>query len=236
MKLRAGTSGFAYDEWKGSFYPHDLPASKMLAFYASHFSTVEINNTFYRMPARSVLEQWAAQVPDDFAFVLKASQRITHFRRLRDAQEPLDYLLANASVIANALGPILFQLPPNLKKDTARLDEFLGQLDRRARAAFEFRHESWFDDDVFETLRRHEAALCIADAEDLATPFVPTAPWGYLRLRREGYDDAALEDWAARIAPTGWGEAFVFFKHEDAGTGPALAHRFEEIASRTLPA
>jgi uncharacterized protein YecE (DUF72 family) len=229
MRLHAGTSGFAYDEWKGSFYPQDLPGSQMLRYYAEQFSTVEINNTFYRLPKENVLRQWAAQVPPGFTFVIKASQRITHMKRLKEAGEPLGYLLSNLAVLGPALGPLLFQLPPNMKKDVPRLTAFLELLPASVRAAFEFRHESWHDDEVYEALRRQRCVLCVADTLELSTPLLATSDWGYLRLRREAYDDAALADWATRTAAQPWTDAFVFFKHEDAGTGPRLARHFQQI-------
>ena len=232
MKLYVGTSGYAYKEWKGSFYPHDLPAKRMLHYYGEHFRTVEINNTFYRMPTVSLLETWAGEVPRDFRFVLKASQRITHQHRLVDADEDVGYLLDVAATLQQRLGALLFQLPPNLKKDVPRLDAFLALLPPPHRAAFEFRHPSWFDDEVFALLHDHQAALCIAEAEgDLEVPVVATADWGYLRLRRPDYGDAELKAWVKQVQQQDWQEAFVFFKHEEAGRGPQLAQRFLELAA-----
>jgi uncharacterized protein YecE (DUF72 family) len=231
MKLHVGTSGFAYKEWKGSFYPEDLPAQGMLHYYAAHFRSVEINNTFYRMPTRALLEAWAGEVPADFKFVLKASQRITH-HRLVDADEDVGYLLDVAATLQQRLGALLFQLPPNLKKDAPRLDVFLALLPPGRRAAFEFRHPSWFDDEVFALLHQHQAALCIAEAEgDLEVPVVATADWGYLRLRRPDYGDAELKAWVKRVRQQDWQDAFVFFKHEEAGRGPQLAQRFLQLAA-----
>jgi len=232
MKLYVGTSGFAYKEWKGSFYPGDLPEKRMLNYYGEHFRTVEINNTFYRMPTVTLLQAWADEVPADFRFVLKASQRITHHHRLVDADEDVGYLLDVAATLQQRLGALLFQLPPNLKKDVPRLDAFLALLPPPHRAAFEFRHPSWFDDEVFALLRAHQAALCIAEAEgDLEVPVVATADWGYLRLRRPDYGDAALRAWVKRVRQQDWQEAFVFFKHEEAGRGPQLAQRFLQLAA-----
>ena len=230
MNLYVGTSGYAYKEWKGTFYPEDLPANQMLRFYGERFRTVEINNTFYRMPKATVVEAWAAEVPDDFKFVLKASQRITHIRRLKDAAEPVRFLLDVAGVLQQRLGPLLFQLPPNLKKDLPRLRDFLALLPPRS-AAIEFRHPTWFDDEVFGMLRDRQAALCIAEAEDgVDVPFVATADWGYVRLRRPDYGDAELKAWAKRLRDQRWQEAFVFFKHEDEGKGPKLAKGFLELS------
>lgn len=232
MRIDVGTSGFAYPAWKGRFYPADLPARRMLPYYAEHFRTVEINNTFYRMPSTRLLQAWASEVPADFRFVLKASQRITHVQRLRDAGDSLAYLLEVTETLGPRLGALLFQLPPNLKKDAERLRAFLALLPQSRRAAFEFRHASWFDDEVYALLHAHRAALCIADAEgDLAVPFVATADWGYLRLRRPDYGDAALRGWAEQVRRQAWRDAFVFFKHEDAGQAPRLARRFVELAA-----
>ena len=236
MTLYVGTSGYAYKEWKGSFYPEDLPEKQMLHFYGRQFRSVEINNTFYRMPRPSVLEAWAAEVGGDFRFVLKASQRITHFQRLKEVDDSLAYLLSVAATLGERLGPLLFQLPPNLKKDAPRLGAFLARLPAERRAAFEFRHRSWFDDEVFDLLREHQAALCIAEAEDdLEIPCVGTASWGYLRLRRPDYGEVELQAWTEKLREMGWSDAFVFFKHEDAGAGPRLARRFLELAA-TSPA
>lgn len=230
MRIRAGTSGWSYKEWKGHLYPEKLPAKDMLRFYATRFSTVEVNNSFYRMPTRTTLESWFADVPDDFSFVLKASQRITHIKRLKDVGESVQYLIENSAALGTKLGPYLFQLPPNLRKDLPRLEEFLAQLPAGVRAAVEFRHASWFEDDVFAALTARNAALCLAEAgEEVDAPFVATADWGYLRLRKVEYAESDLVTWKERVQAQGWSEAFVFFKHEDAGTGPKLATRFMEI-------
>lgn len=229
MRLLTGTSGFAYKEWKGSFYPEDLPASEMLRYYAERFPSVEINNTFYRMPSESVLRQWSEVVPEGFTFVLKASQQITHRKRLKEAGDAVAYFFGVARTLGDRLGPTLIQLPPNLKKDLPRLQAFLETLPEDLRVAFEFRHPSWYEEEVFEALRTRGAALCIAHDEDQETPLVATAGWGYLRLRQVAYDDAALEQWVQRIRGLPWSETFVFFKHEDAGTGPKLARRFAQI-------
>ncbi len=214
MNFYVGTSGYSYKEWKGTFYPQDLPDKQMLHFYGERFRSVEINNTFYRMPKASVLEAWAQEVPPDFKFVLKASQRITHMQRLKDAGDSVSYLLKVAVALNDRLGPLLFQLPPYLKKDVPRLREFLALLPRDCRSAFEFRHESWFDDEVFGLLREHQVALCIAEAEDgVEVPFVSTADWGYLRLRRPDYGDAELKAWGDRVRGQNWRDAFIFFKH-----------------------
>ena len=231
MNLYLGTSGYSYKEWKGPFYPEDLPEKQMLRFYGERFRTVEINNTFYRMPKESVLEAWANEVPADFRFVLKAPQRITHMQRLKDAGDSVSYFLRVAGTLNERLGPLLFQLPPFLKKDLPRLREFLALLPRHRRATFEFRHESWFEEEVFALLREHQIALCIAEAEDgVEVPFVSTADWGYLRLRRPDYGDAELKTWAKRVQGQSWRDAFIFFKHEDEGKAPQMAKRFLELA------
>ena len=226
MQIYAGTSGFSYKEWKGSFYPEKLPASELLAYYASKLTAVEINNTFYRMPRESVLEGWGAQVPDPFRFVIKASRRITHFKRLKGAEEETDYLLRAVGLLGDKLGAVLFQLPPNMKQDLERLEAFLAGLGNPGRTVFEFRHASWFDEATYECLRRHGAALCTADTDEEDGQIVETAPWGYLRLRKTEYGEAALSEWAARVSSCGWERAFVFFKHEDGAAGVVAAQRF----------
>ena len=232
MNLYVGTSGYSYKEWKGPFYPEDLPDKQMLRFYGERFRSVEINNTFYRMPKDTVLEGWAKEVPEHFKFVLKAPQRITHIQRLKDAGDSVSYLIKTAAVLKERLGPLLFQLPPYLKKDAPRLRDFLASLPQEQQAAFEFRHESWFDEEVFALLRERRAPLCIAEAEDgVEVPFVSTADWGYLRLRRPDYGDPELKAWGQRIQSQGWKEAFIFFKHEDEGKGPLMAKRFLELAA-----
>jgi len=230
MEIGVGTSGWSYKEWKGKFYPEKQAAKDMLAYYAGKLTAVEINNTFYRMPKTSVLESWAAQVGEEFRFSLKASRRITHFSRLKDAGEETDYLVRTARSLGSRLGVILFQLPPNLKKDLPRLETFLKDaLPAGTPAAFEFRHESWLEDDVLDRLREAGCALCLADTDDGATPFVRTAPLGYLRLRRSEYTDADLGDWAKRVRDAEWERAFVFFKHEDEAAGPRMAMHFREL-------
>ena len=229
MRVLAGTSGYSYKEWKGSFYPEDLPADEMLRYYAARLPSVEINNTFYRMPRSAILARWAEQVPDGFRFALKASQQITHRKRLKDASDAVAYFFQVAATLGDRLGPALFQLPPNLKKDLPRLTDFLAILPPASRCAFEFRHESWFEDDVFEALRTRGGALCVAEDEELATPFVATAGWGYLRLRRQDYGDEDLRERAGRVLSQPWSEAYVFFKHEEGATGPKLAERLMNI-------
>jgi len=224
LQTLVGTSGYSYEPWKGSFYPEKLPSARMLSYYAERFPTVEINNTFYRMPAADQLRKWGDETPDSFRFSLKSPKRITHEKKLSDARDAVARLYDAAEVLGPKRGPILFQLPPFMKKDLARLQVFLADLPPSgARAAFEFRHESWFSSDVYDALRARGAALCIAEVEDFATPLEATAGWGYLRLRRQDYSDADLSSWAARIKAQGWDSSFVFFKHEDEGRGPVLA-------------
>jgi uncharacterized protein YecE (DUF72 family) len=229
MRVLAGTSGYSYKEWKGTFYPEDLPADQMLRYYAERLSAVEINNTFYRMPKAGVLSRWAEQVPEGFLFALKASQQITHRKRLKDAADAVGYFFQVAVTLGDRMGPVLFQLPPNLKKDLPRLADFLSVLPPASRCAFEFRHESWFEEDVYEALRSRACALCVAEGEELATPFVATTDWGYLRLRRQDYGEEDLRHRAEELLSQPWSEAYVFFKHEEGGKGPKLAGELTRI-------
>ena len=233
MRVIVGTSGYSYREWKGTFYPADLPAAQMLPFYASHFGSVEINNTFYRMPEEKTLTKWASEVPDSFTFVLKAPQRITHQKRLAGVEDDVRHFLGVARVLGPKLGPLLFQLPPYQRKETAKLRDFLALIPRETRVALEVRHDSWLADDVYEALREHDAALCLSDTDEVTDPdslLVPTASWGYLRLRRTEYPGNTLAVWARRVETQAWSDAYVFFKHEDEGKGPAFAKSF--VASR----
>ncbi len=229
MQVLAGTSGYSYPEWKGLFYPAQLPASEMLRFYAEHFSTVEINNTFYRMPAETMLSRWALEVPSHFAFTLKAPRRITHERRLREAAPEVAEFLRRAAALGDRLGVLLFQLPPFLRKDLPVLKDFLALLPPAPRAAFEFRHASWQDDEVYEALRGHGAMFCVADTDAGDTPLVSTADCGYVRLRRVQYDESELRAWADRIAAQPWARAYVYFKHEDEALGARFAQRFNAL-------
>lgn len=222
--IHVGTSGYNYEAWRGSFYPEELPARRMLSYYAERFDTVEINYSFYRKPSAKILQNWAAQVPDRFRFALKAWQRITHQKRLREADELLSAFVEAARELGPRLAPVLYQLPPNLKADLPLLRDFLNQLPRDLKAAFEFRHESWFSDETFSALREAGAALCVAESDELSTPVVRTAGYGYFRLRRLDYDEAALRRWAEQVR--GYEEAFVYFKHEDEARGPAFAVQF----------
>jgi uncharacterized protein YecE (DUF72 family) len=229
MRVRVGTSGYSYPEWKGSFYPDDLPASKMLRFYAERFPTVEANNTFYKMPTAKTLAQWIAQVPPSFVFGVKAPQRITHKERLVDSGPSLKFFLEATETLGVQRGPLLFQLPPFQKKDVERLKSFLALIPKGVEAALEFRHESWFDAETLEALRAAGASLVISESEKIAAPVEATAPWGYLRLRREDYVDADLVAWAQKIRAQPWTHAYVYFKHEDAGVGPQYGKRLIEL-------
>ncbi len=231
MRLLSGTSGYSYKAWKGNFYPSDLPASRMLEHYCSKLPAVEVNNTFYRMPSAKMVQAWTEASPEPFRFVLKASRRITHHARLHEVDDLLRYLFDTTLPLGPRLGAHLFQLPPYAKIDLGRLDAFLQRIPSGQRVALEFRHHSWFADEVFDLLRRHDAALVIADGGKIEVPFVPTAGWGYLRLRRDNYDDEAMAGWVQRVLDTGWSEAFVFFKHEDEGAGPRMARQFLDLAT-----
>jgi uncharacterized protein YecE (DUF72 family) len=231
MNFYVGTSGYSYPEWKGSFYPPKLPAKQMLRFYGERFRAVEVNYTFKHMPTATVLATWADTVPAGFQFVLKAPQQITHWKRLKDVGDSVSTFLDIASTLKKRLGPLLFQLPPDFQKDVPRLRAFLALLPTERRVTLEFRHASWFDDEVFALLREHGAALCIAEDEDLEVPFVATADWGYLRLRQLDYDDAALKARLKQVRKQKWQDVFVFFKHEDEGRGPQLAKRFLELSA-----
>jgi uncharacterized protein YecE (DUF72 family) len=231
-RLLAGASGYAFKEWCGSFYPDKMKSDAMLAWYAERLPTVEINNTFYQMPKPAVLEAWRAATPDSFRFAIKASRRITHDARLKaDASaDSVGYLYRTLAALGDKRGPVLFQLPPFLKKDLPRLVEFLHLLPEGHRAAFEFRNESWFDDAVYDVLKGAGASLCLSEREDNAPPpLVETAPWGYIRLRLESYADEDLAQWARRLAATGWQETFVYFMHEP--TAPTYARALMGFAA-----
>jgi uncharacterized protein YecE (DUF72 family) len=231
MQLRVGTSGYNFPEWKGSFYPPKLPSAKWLEYYASQLGTVEINYTFYRMPSAKTVEGWDAATPAGFTFVLKAPQRITHIARLKNVDEPLRFFLEMARRLGPKLGPILFQLPPNFKKDMDLLGDLVTQFPADLRCAWEFRHASWFGDDVYDVLRTGNAALCVADTAEGTTPLESTADFGYVRLRDEGYAKRALENWVEQVRGLGqaWTDAYVFFKHEEKGEGPKLAAKFAAL-------
>jgi uncharacterized protein YecE (DUF72 family) len=231
MKLHVGTSGYSYKEWKGNFYPEDLPAKEMLYFYSRRLPAVEINNTFYRLPQASMIENWKAQVPADFRFSIKATQRITHIKRLNNCADETKYLLETAALLEQRLGVVLFQLPPNAKKDADRLRAFLGLLPNKTRVAFEFRHESWLDDEIREVLSAKNCALVVSDTDEKPlSEIITTAAWGYLRLRRTNYEEKDLVEWMKRVQNEKWSDAFIFFKHEDEGIGPKLASKFLDMS------
>ena len=227
MNLYVGTSGYSYQEWKGRFYPEKIAAKDMLPYYASRLPAVELNKRSYRTPEKSVVESWKAQVPQSFRFSVKAPQMITHFKRLNDVAAETRTMLKTFSILEDRLGVILFQLPPNMKKDLARLKTYLKKLPADVPTAWEFRHPTWFDEDVFALLRSQNRALCVSDTIELpATHIDKTADWGYLRLRRVKYRQSDLVDWSERVRAQDWKTTFFFFKHEDEGTGPKLAARF----------
>ena len=231
--IYVGTSGYNYPEWRGSFYPPAFPAKQMFGYYAERFRTVEINATFYRMPTPKLTAAWHEQAPARFKYALKAPRQITHIKRLKDADAALGFFCDSARLLGSALGPLLFQLPPNFKSDTTRLADFLDLVPSDLRVAFEFRHESWLNDSVFDVLRARGAALCVADFGDKSTPFRATARHGYLRLRDEGYTRDDLSRWASDVVShlAEWDDVFIYFKHEEAGKGPEFAKAFLEILS-----
>ena len=235
MRVLCGTSGFSYAEWRGRFYPSDLDAGDMLAFYSTRLGTVEINNTFYQTPKAELLERWGNAVSPTFRFALKASRRISHVRRLKDASEEVGYFFYAAEALGEKLGPVLFQLPPFARKDAGVLRDFFATLPKTARAAFEFRHPSWFDDEVYSILSEHNAALCGGDSDegDRSPPLVPTAKFGYLRLRAPSYDEKGLGTWAEKIQAQPFEEAYVYLKHEV--LGPSYAAFLEAVTSGNPP-
>jgi uncharacterized protein YecE (DUF72 family) len=233
MKIYAGTSGYSYKEWKGIFYPEKISPKEMLHFYSERLETVEINNTFYRMPSELILTGWANQVPNDFVFAFKAPQVITHMKRLRNVAQETDYFLRTLTVLAARLGPVLFQFPPSFHADYQGLKDFLGLIPRTLSFAFEFRNASWIDSGILELLGEKGCSLCLTDSgETPVVEIINTAPWGYLRLRRTEYSDDELSRWVKRIVSQKWEKVFVFFKHEEGGTGPEMAIRFRTLAGQ----
>lgn len=230
-RILAGASGYSFKEWKGTFYPDKIKPEAMLAFYAEQLPTVEINNTFYAMPKVTVLENWVQRTPDHFCFGIKAPKLITHQAKLRvdAAGDAVTYLYKTLATLGDKRGPVLFQLPPYVKKSVSVLSEFLALLPADHHAAFEFRDESWFDDEVYEVLRASGASLCLSEREDNAPPpLVETAPWGYVRLRLEEYSERDLQQWAERLLETGWKQIHVYFMHEP--TAPAYAQTLMKFA------
>jgi len=231
MEIYVGTSGYAYKEWKGRFYPEKIQPQEMLRSYSGRLNTVEINNTFYRMPRESVLTSWADQVPGDFIFALKAPQVITHLKRLRNVSDETEYFFRTLSALEGKLGPLLFQFPKSFRADRSVLEDFLGLIPPGGASAFEFRNPSWIADEILDLLRKRGFSLCTADADESpAGEIIRTASWGYLRLRRSDYTKADLTRWLERILQQKWERAFVFFKHEDEAKGPENAVRFRELA------
>lgn len=242
--VRIGTSGFQYPEWKGKFYPADLSLAKMLTYYSSRFDSTEINYTFRSTPSAKTIQRWCDETPEGFRFALKSPQKVTHFAKLKDCSEVIEAFFDSVQGLGVKTGPALLQLPPTFKADPDRLQSFLKSLtppNKSSKAtgksiprrlAFEFRHESWFTDDVYGILSEHGAALCIADSEDLEAPAMATADFGYLRLRREDYKPAQLKRWAKfvheKMADSTWSETFVYFKHEETGVGPKFARSFRK--------
>ncbi|MEW6486670.1 MAG: DUF72 domain-containing protein [Thermodesulfobacteriota bacterium] len=232
MELYVGTSGYSYPEWKGLFYPEKIAPKEMLRFYGERLNAVEINYTFHHMPTERVLVPWAERVPEDFVFALKAPQVITHVKRLKEVEEPAEFLFRTVRVLGERLGPLLFQLPPSLRADRPRLEAFLGLVPAGLRCAFEFRSPTWLEAGIPDLLTGAGHALCTADTDESPAPELPAAAaWGYLRLRRSAYPDAELSLWLARIRRQPWEKAFVFFKHEDEARGPDEALRFRELAA-----
>jgi uncharacterized protein YecE (DUF72 family) len=229
MLLLTGTSGFSYKEWRGVFYPAGLSPDAMLSHYAGRLGAVEINNTFYRLPKPALLESWAGQVPEGFRFSIKASRRITHMKRLRNAESETEYLFKTVATLGERLGVLFFQLPPFLAKDPERLDRFAAGIPKTIPAAFQFKHPSWQDPEIIEVLTRHGMAWCITDEDEPNPAFHATAPFGYLRLRRDQYSPEALEDWSRRIRAQSWERAFVFFKDDEKAFGPGFAEAFQKL-------
>jgi uncharacterized protein YecE (DUF72 family) len=232
MTLYVGTSGYSYKEWKGSFYPQTIVAKDMLSYYSARFNAVELNNTFYRRPQPSMIENWKNQVPANFRFTVKASQGITHFRRLKNAGEATRDMLNTVSAFEKRLGAVIFRLPEEMQKDLKRLETFLKELPAGTPAVFDFRHPTWFDDEVVALLRSQNQVFCVSDIEELpASHTYKTADWGYVRLRRTRYTEAELVEWIKRIKTQRWKDTYVFFRHENEGTGPKLAAQFEDLAT-----
>jgi uncharacterized protein YecE (DUF72 family) len=236
MNIYSGTSGYGYKEWKGTFYPEKISPQEMLRFYGERFRTVEINNTFYRLPTGSVLASWAEQVPLDFIFAIKAPQKITHLKRLRNVAEETGYLFRSLSILERKLGPVLFQFPKTFQADYPTLEAFLDLLPGGISCAFEFRSPSWLQAKMLDLLRGRNYSLCTADTdENPAEEIIGTASWGYLRLRRSDYTAADLSRWLERILSQPWEKTFVYFKHEDEALGPKMAIRFQELADSASP-
>ena len=232
MRLLTGTSGYSYKEWLGHFYPADLAANAMLRYYGERFETVEINNTFYRMPAEKILAHWAEETPEGFTFTLKAPRRITHEQRLKDSETSVTEFLRRCDTLGAKLGPVLFQLPHYLKKDVPRLRDFLALLGTGRRVAFDFRNDTWADDEVYQALADRGAMLCVTDNEEGDTRFTATAEHGYLRLRRTHYDESDLAQWVERLALLQLSRTYVYFMHEDEALGTRFARILNGVWQR----
>ncbi len=234
MTLWVGTSGYNYDEWKGGFYPQKIASAQMLPYYAQRLSTVEINYTYYRMPNAKTLQGWNDVTPERFKLTLKAPKRITHEKKLRECADDVKYFAEVASRLGPKLGALLFQLPPSLRQNLPLLDAFLETLPDGTCAAFEFRHGSWLNEELYARLRARNLALCVADSVTLATPTVITADYAYFRLRDEGYSPEDIAGWAQRIreSTVRCREVYVYFKHEEAGLGPQFAGTFLDAWAR----
>lgn len=234
MRTWIGTSGFQYPEWKGGFYPEKMPVAKMLAYYAERFPTTEINYTFRQIPKETTVTKWVEGTPANFRFTFKAPQKVTHFAKLRNCWGTIAYFHEVMVGLGEKRGAVLFQLPPNFGKEVETLAAFLNELPGAMKAVFEFRHESWFADEVYDLLRKHNAALCLAESEDLMTPREVTADFGYLRLRREDYMEEDLEEWVAFLMKQArrWSEVFIYFKHEEKGTGPVFAAEMQRLLGK----
>jgi uncharacterized protein YecE (DUF72 family) len=232
MKFLIGTSGYSYPKWRGVFYPPKMKPEDMLPFYSSKFPTVELNNTFYRAPDSKLVASWAAATPKTFRFAVKSPQTITHRKRLKDCEAECASLFETLSELKPRLGPILFGLPPNLKKDLPRLEAFAKLVKKHAPAAFEFRNDSWLDDETCDVLKHAGHVLCQADTDEQPLSKLTTSgDWGYIRLRRDHYSDAELAAWLKQIQKQPWDKAYVYFKHDDAGQGAVMALKFQQLAN-----
>lgn len=235
MKLHVGTSGYSYKEWQGFFYPEKISPKEMLRFYGERLNAVEINYTFHHMPTERIIVPWGEQVPDDFLFVFKAPQIMTHVKRLQAVNEEADYFFRTVALMKGRLGATLFQFPAFFKANLPRLEAFLDLIPAEVRCAFEFRSDTWQEAGVANLLANRGHTLCIADTDERpAREVSSTAAWGYLRLRRSGYGEADLARWTEQINSQQWQRAFIFFKHEEEAMGPKLALRLRELAAATL--
>lgn len=234
MRIVVGTSGFSYPEWRGTFYPEGLPEKAMLSAYGERLPSVEINNTFYQMPKPALFEGWLQKVPENFTFAIKAPRRITHISKLENVDAAMALFLQTARILGARLGPLLFQLPPTFKKNEAVLEKFLKLCPKDLSIALEFRHASWFEDSVYTLLREHAVALVAAEVdadEGEGSPYVHTAPFSYIRLRKNEYDEAGLAAALERIRALGVERAFVYMKHEV--LGPSYAQKILERAGES---